>query len=591
MYHTFLEIFIVILLVALFYCLWKLGKNRSLRFFPHSKFGRTKEGEEDGWKLLHVIEQYPVSVVIADSEGIVEYVNPRFSEMTGYRSHEMPGKHLEFLARGCGDETLFDEMWTTVRSGESWKGEFCKEEKGKKCWAFMSIAPVRSIDGPVSNYIAIMEDITAGKEMALEIDRNRKIQVILNKILNISLEDLPLNEQLRRSLEVIMEGPFDGLGKSAAIMLADNENSELRLAAHVELSENIIEKCGTVPFGSCICGKVAESEELVPFDCAVNMEIMRAPDYLPEGGYGIPVRSVRGLLAVMSVHVGKGAESDEKEITFLRLAATTLAAVIEKKRGEEALQAARVEAVSANLAKSDFLANMSHEFRTPLNAVIGFSEMLILGVGGDLNEKQIEFVKDIYEGGEHLLSLINDILDLNKVESGKLDLDYSSVNMQDLIKKSFLFIRQCSENKGLTLSCQVGEGVGPVYCDERRIKQVLLNLLTNAVKFTEKGKIVVCASLKEKGAVMQVSVEDTGIGIKAEDLLMLFQPFSQVEGGYARKNEGSGLGLALCKNIINSHGGEIRAESTFGKGSRFIFTLPVKHEGLHEDKCISLAGE
>jgi len=588
MYEIFLEILIAVLLAGLFFCFWLLRKKPSGESAAPSEFAGMRGGEEEIRKLLHVIEQYPVSVVISDREGNIEYVNPQFYELTGYAAHEIMGKHLEFLVKGCDDESPFDEMWASITSGDKWKGEFCKEDGGKKCWGLMSIAPVRNIDGQINNYITIMENITDRKEMLEEINRNHKIQVVLNKILNILLEPIPLHAQLRQSLAIVMDGPFERLGKSASIMLADNEKSELRMTAHVAMPESIVEKCNIVPFGTCICGKVAQITEIEHIDCTSNMEKMNVPDHLPEGLYCVPVRSNNRLLAVMSIHMAKGRESDEKEMDFLRLVATTLAGVIEKKLGEEELQIARAEAVFASQAKSDFLANMSHEFRTPLNAVIGFSEMMILGIGGALNEKQTEFAKDIHESGEHLLALINDILDLSKVESGILELDCSYVSIQDLVKKSFLFVRQRCEDKGLALSCEIEEGIEKICCDEMRIKQVLVNLLSNAVKFTNEGSIIVRVSLKEGGRILQVLVEDTGIGIKAEDLLMLFQPFRQVETGYARDNEGSGLGLALCKNIINSHKGVLWAESTFGEGSRFIFTLPFRHQGLDDDKCISL---
>lgn len=576
MNQIFSDILIFFLLIALAYCLWKMRKMRVENVEANSGHASVRAGEEEILKLRQVVEQYPVSVVIADAEGIIEYVNPQFSAQTGWSSRQILGKHLEFLAAGYGNKDLFNEMWATVTRGDNWRGEFCKEEKGKKCWGLMSIGPVRNDDGAVNSYFAFIENITERKQMMEEINRSHQTQIVLNKILNISLEDISLNELLTRALEIVMKGSYVRLGKSALIMLADNEKSLLKIAAHIDTSEKKIGECHSVPFGSCICGKVAEKGEIEFTDCRANAEKMRCTEALPQGLYSLPVLSNSRLLAVLSVYLDEGLQSDEKEIAFLRLVAATFAGIIEKKFGEEALEKARMEAVLANKAKSDFLANMSHEFRTPLNAVIGFSEMLILGVGGLLNEKQVEFAKDIHESGENLLLLINDILDLSKVKSGKLELDYSCVRMQDLIKKSFLFIRQRSDEKGLKLTSEFEEGIGSIYCDERRIKQVIIYLLTNAVKFTNEGEIVVRLSLKKKDAMIEVCIEDSGIGIKAEDLLMLFQPFKQVETGYARNYEGSGLGLALCKTIINSHEGEIWAESTFGKGSRFIFTLPVR---------------
>jgi signal transduction histidine kinase len=262
-------------------------------------------------------------------------------------------------------------------------------------------------------------------------------------------------------------------------------------------------------------------------------------------------------------------------------------------------------------AKSDFLANMSHELRTPLNSVIGFAEVLRDEFFGKLNEKQQEYVGNIHSSGKHLLSLINDILDLAKVESGKLELEPKSLSLQSVINNSMIMLREKAIKHGIKLESDIEPQADiMVEADERKLKQILFNLLSNAVKFTPDGgsvKITAkkaemtegqASSSKEKiealtfahwslpltGDFIEISVEDTGIGIKQEDMGRLFKEFSQLESPYQKKYEGTGLGLALTKRLVELHGGRIRVESEFGKGSKFAFTIPIKQPAAKENK-------
>ncbi len=257
---------------------------------------------------------------------------------------------------------------------------------------------------------------------------------------------------------------------------------------------------------------------------------------------------------------------------------------LEMKRIEA--ETARLLAEAANRAKSDFLANMSHELRTPLNSIIGFSEMLLRDIGGRLTEKQRGYVKDILESGTHLLSLINDILDLSKVESGALELEYSVVDTKKLINESILFIKEKAIKHRIEIAIDVDEGVPLIEADHKRLKQVLVNLLSNAAKFTPDGGKITIRARRVSGDSLgpefrgidyvEISVEDTGPGIRAEDMGKLFKPFQQIGSIYEKRHEGTGLGLAICKRIVERHHGRIFAESEFGKGSRFVFQIPVK---------------
>jgi len=218
---------------------------------------------------------------------------------------------------------------------------------------------------------------------------------------------------------------------------------------------------------------------------------------------------------------------------------------------------------------------MSHELRTPLNAIIGFSEVLQEKLFGELNEKQAEYTSDILTSGQHLLSLINEILDLSKVEAGRMELELASFDLPLAIDNARTFVRERAVKHGIKLAVDVDDRLGDYVGDERKIKQILLNLLSNAVKFTpEGGRISITANKTENGA--EISVSDTGIGIVPEDQPKIFEEFRQVGGDYAHKKEGTGLGLTLAKKFVELHGGKIWVESELGKGSTFSFTLPER---------------
>jgi signal transduction histidine kinase len=224
--------------------------------------------------------------------------------------------------------------------------------------------------------------------------------------------------------------------------------------------------------------------------------------------------------------------------------------------------------------KSDFLANMSHELRTPLNAIIGFSQVLREGMVGEVSQKQVEYLDDILSSGNHLLALINDVLDLSKVEAGQVELQVAPFSLQDALERGISMVREQATTEGVQVTLLKNGGLDVVSGDERRIRQVIFNLLSNAVKFTPTGGQVDVSATRINGE-MRVSVADSGPGIAAEDLDRIFEEFQQTEAG-ARQLEGTGLGLALSKRFVEMHGGRIWCESEVGKGSTFEFTLPLR---------------
>jgi signal transduction histidine kinase len=261
-------------------------------------------------------------------------------------------------------------------------------------------------------------------------------------------------------------------------------------------------------------------------------------------------------------------------IELLRTFATQSALAIQNARLFLEIEDKSRQLEVASQHKSEFLANRSHELRTPLNAIIGVSEVLTERMFGDLNEKHDEYLKDIYASGTHLLSLINDILDLSKIEAGRMELELTDFHLPTALDNALTLVRERAGRRSIALQMGVDERLGEVRADERKIRQVVLNLLSNAIKFTPEGGRIEVAAVPRDGSV-EVSVSDTGVGIAPEDQEAVFEEFRQV-GTAEKKAEGTGLGLTLCRKFIELHGGRIWVKSQVGVGTTFTFAIPVR---------------
>jgi signal transduction histidine kinase len=315
------------------------------------------------------------------------------------------------------------------------------------------------------------------------------------------------------------------------------------------------------------------------------------PEYARRGAHIVGNKSF--LIAPMlwegkgvgAIYVGRPVTGSfsEKEVALLRTFADQAVIAIQNAKLFREIQekSAQLEVANrqlevANKHKSDFLANMSHELRTPLNAIIGFSEALMERMFGDMNEKQLDYQKDIHESGKHLLSLINDILDLSKIEAGHMELELSTFHLPTAVSNAVTLIRERALRHGIALGVEVDPRLGEFQADERKVKQILLNLLSNAVKFTPDGGRVDVSARGDSDKV-EIAVKDTGVGIAPEDQASLFEEFKQLGKDSSRKAEGTGLGLALTKRLVELHGGQILVDSAVGTGSTFRVMLPLRH--------------
>ncbi len=368
-----------------------------------------------------------------------------------------------------------------------------------------------------------------------------------------------------------------------AIYEYDEQSEEFLLRATDHMEEELINALRANPprLGDGVVGRAAASHEpvQVPNILEERAYAPRMRQMLERFGFraslAVPLLREDRIIGGLVVRRKSTGEFRPEVIELLKTFATQSVLAIQNARLFREIEEKSQQIEAANQHKSEFLANMSHELRTPLNAIIGFSEVLGERLFGDLNEKQAEYTDDILTSGRHLLSLINEILDLSKVEAGRMELELATFDLPLAIDNARTFVRERATKHGIALDVAVDDRLGDFVGDERKIKQILLNLLSNAVKFTPEGGRVAINAKQTNGAV-EISVTDTGIGIAPEDQPKIFEEFRQVGFDYAHKSEGTGLGLTLAKKFVELHGGRIWVESEVGKGSKFTFTLPLK---------------
>ncbi len=307
--------------------------------------------------------------------------------------------------------------------------------------------------------------------------------------------------------------------------------------------------------------------------------VRKTVDFLPhpllphtQAEMAIPMILGDKLVGVLDLQADKIDSFTAEDLKIQRTLASQIAIAIENARqyAEQVETSKKLREVDQ--LKSEFLASMSHELRTPLNSIIGFADVLLEGLDGDLNERMEEDVRLIRESGRHLRELIGDILDMSKIEAGRMELRYEEVDMRQMANDIMATAQPLAQQKNLDMYLDLDDGVSTVRVDRTRIRQVLWNIMGNAIKFTDKGSVSL--SMRDEGSHVLVAIRDTGIGIKEENIPIVFEQFRQIDGGLNRAASGTGLGMPITKKLIEIHGGDIWIESVYGQGTTFFFTLP-----------------
>ncbi|MCP4266495.1 MAG: response regulator [Candidatus Brocadiaceae bacterium] len=526
--------------------------------------------------LSFAIEQSPVSIAITDTKGNIEYVNRKFAQSKGESDLDAETKKPDKNVSGN-----YKELWQVISSGKEWQGEFSnKSGEGATSWEFASISPVRDVDSNITHYLTIKEDITERKIAEHEIERNMNFISLLQEITSVANEASSVEEAMQICLDKVCVHTGFSIGhvylmdesgrlRSSNIWYFDQPND------YKEFKRMIESKMIAVGFG--LPGRVLESGRPewvsdITKDSSIQTPLFENNTVI-KSNFAFPVLERKKAVAVMEFFSSEILKRDDYLLATISSLATQMGRVTERKRSEEQLRQAKDSAEAANIAKGEFLANMSHEIRTPLNGVIGMINVLN---DTDLDSVQREHANTVRESADALLAIINDILDFSKMEAGKLELeniDFSLCGTVESIINTFAIVE---DKECLELSCFIDPVIPTVLCgDPTRLRQVLINLVNNAVKFTDVGEVVVSVGFTEESEshiTVRIEVRDTGIGIPADRIDHLFKSFSQVDASTTRKYGGTGLGLSIAKQISGLMGGKIGVESEEGKGSTFWFT-------------------
>ena len=367
-----------------------------------------------------------------------------------------------------------------------------------------------------------------------------------------------------------------------------------------KVGEEMLQRHHSIPIGSrSIVGNVSSSGDPLVVNDTSSDSLFRPNPLLPETNSeaSIPLRISQRMVGVIDLQSKQTNAFSQDDIGVLLALADQVAVAIDNARSYELAQQAINEMRELDRLKSQFLANMSHELRTPLNSIIGFSRVIIKGIDGPVTDLQEQDLSAIYNSGQHLLRLINDILDLSKIDAGKMELAFDDVNISELLQSVVPTINGLLKDKPITLKQNIEPNIPILRADAMRLRQVMINLLSNATKFTDEGSITISAGVEAKPngqSEVVIKVTDTGAGIAPEDRNKLFQPFSQVDASPTRKTGGTGLGLSISRRLVELHGGLIDVISDIGKGSTFYFTLPLpkvvenrtRADGRRDEKVI-----
>ena len=549
--------------------------------------------------LKQILDLLPVGVFVADASGNLTQINSAAREIW-HGEHRVASVAQYDEYAGWWPDTgkaLAAQEWALARTLNS--GEIVRDElvdircfDGSRKTIASHAMPIRNASGGIVSGLAVHVDVTEFKRTERQLRATARFDETQARAVALFAASFDRSKILDGLLALLAE--LHPLPVSALYGF-DEWSGHFRCeAAHGLPGEALRE----FALGEGLLGQAAQAGQATLLDCAHLTLQTGLADFAPVQVLMIPVGYQERRLAVLVLAASSALDDGDR--AFLERLAVTLGVALDNLRqySDLKLLAERLRASSEEIAlknrqleeassmKSEFLANMSHELRTPLNAIIGFSEVLKDGLLGELAPQQNEYVNDIFTSGSHLLSLINDILDLSKVEAGKMTLELAAVPVASLIQAGLQVVREKAMAHRLRLTTELADGLvelGDVWLDERKVKQILYNLLSNAVKFTPEGGDVRVAARRVGRAdvpdgrfdhYLELAVSDSGIGIAAADQQRLFQPFIQIDSTLARRYEGTGLGLAMLKRLTELHGGAVALKSAPGEGSTFTVWLP-----------------
>ncbi len=514
-----------------------------------------------------------------------EYVNPAVEQMTGYTPEEYY-RNPNFVDDIVhpDDRMLQQKLGNTGDNFMEPKEVRWVDKNGRVIWTEQRTLPIRDRDGQIVAMEGIARDITDRKKIEFARQKQAVNERTMTEAMSIFTGNHDRNAVFNELLELLAKRQAY---QSGVYLAYDERSKSFKPFASLGVNTKLIPQSVSLQNNQMAEQIMKKTVQIIPREKADTiLDGVNVTDLLSHSGTAvIPVfyqNWLQGLLLL-----GTARETGPVDRAFLKRVSVQLGICLygikqfeylktlsrQLAVRQKEIEKKNSELEQANRAKSEFLTNMSHELRTPLNSVIGFSELLERQLFGKLNPRQQEYVQDIRESGEHLLALINDILDLSKIEAGSMELDLSEFDLSELLQGSLRLFREKALKKSIRLNSLLEEDIGLVVADARKVKQVVFNLLANAVKFTESGGEVLLSTVSE-GSNVTVSVTDNGIGINESDMDKLFKEFSQVDGSLSRRHEGTGLGLALSVKLVEMHGGSIGVESKPGQGSRFYFSIP-----------------
>ncbi len=541
----------------------------------------TRKQAEDALRLQSTaLDTAANAVVLAEPDGRITWVNPAFTEQTGYTFEEAIGQTPRLFKSGLHDQEFYKKLWGTILGGNAWHGEVTNRHKNGELFIIQqTITPVRNDRGEITNFASIWLDITERKRQEKVLLRRNEYLSATAEIGQLVTSTLDMPTLFSRTVNLVRER--FGFYHAGIFVTEETGFRAILRSATGEAGAEMLRQKHNLQVGSkSIVGEVTGSGRAVVVNDTAASEKHKFNPLLPEtrAEAAIPLRVGARTIGALDIQSTTPNAFSEDDIAVLQTLADQVAIAIDNARSYELSMQAVKEMREADRLKSQFLANMSHELRTPLNSIIGFSRVILKGIDGPTTDLQQQDLLAIHNSGQHLLGLINDILDLSRIEAGKMELTFDEVNLSELIASVMSTVTGLVKDKTIALHRNLPADLPSVRADAMRIRQVLLNLLSNAAKFTDDGSITVEASVIDnpKGhPEITVNVIDTGPGISQEDQKKLFQPFSQVDASPTRKSGGSGLGLSISNHLVQMHGGRMGVESEPGKGSTFYFTLPA----------------